>query len=445
VAHLSLDSTTIKTRPSRFRTFSQPDQLLIFRSSYPCNLETGSERSAELLDNIARKMDGSQGGNPAASLDRPIKATADDAVLAKLAAAQAGYYVDPFLENFLPRSTGFIISGGSGNMVSSGSGSTPRRRTIQPIIKRGTHARVCVMDRAITAFLKATQGCCQIVVLGAGKDTSYFRFCNGNIMGLECTDIATARNVQWYEVDHASVIQEKIALIRQSKQLSAFCPTLNETACGYQAKSESSSTHSHSLHLVGHDLRECPTQLLEKLMLVRSLPTLFLMECVSMYVPLTASKLLLQELSQCADQVFIACYEPILGKGTEPDPFGLMMERNLIKAGVASPESCLLQTRTLADQLQKLVDCGFVQAVGCDMWSAYETVLTAAQRKRANQSEFLDEFEEWILIMQHYCFMVAISNPSCSSYTETKDGNNTANGSSLLGFVSHKCKKLNRS
>jgi O-methyltransferase involved in polyketide biosynthesis len=392
---------------------------------------------------------GSEGHCPndsLASLDRPIKATADDAVRAKLATAQAGYFVDPFLDHFLPQSTGIIVSGGVGNIdsSSSGVGSTPRRSTIQPIIKRGTHARVCVMDRAISAFLKATQGDCQIVVLGAGKDTSYFRFCNGSIMGLEGTDCATGRNVAWYEVDHASVIQEKAALIRQSKQLSVFCPDLKDTADGYQSNTESISTHCHSLHLVGHDLRESPTQLMEKLSLERSLPTLFLMECVSMYIPVVASKLLLQELSQCTDKVFIACYEPILGKRTAPDPFGQMMERNLINAGVASQESCLLQTRTLSDQLQKLVECGFVEAVGTDMWSAYETVLTETQRKRANQSEFLDEYEEWILIMQHYCFTVAISNPSYSSFTGVNDGNNPTNGSSLLGFVSHKCKELRR-
>jgi O-methyltransferase involved in polyketide biosynthesis len=403
---------------------------------------------------IARKMS-SEGFCPSgnlASLDLPIKATADEAILAKLATTQAGYYVDPFLESCLPRSTGFTNSEGVGSINSSSSSNnnssskdcTPRRRAIQPIIKRGTHARVCVMDRAIAAFLKITHESCQIVVLGAGKDTSYFRFCSGSIMGLEDTDFATRRNFQWYEVDHTSVIQEKAALIRQSKLLSTFCPDLKETTYGYQAKTESGSTHSYSLHLVGHDLRESPTQLLKKLSLLPALPTLFLMECVSMYVPVTASQLLLQELSQCAGQVFIACYEPILGKGTRPDPFGRMMERNLINAGVASPESCLLQTRTLPDQLQKLVDCGFVEAVGCDMWSAYETVVTEAQRKRANQSEFLDEYEEWILIMQHYCFMVGITNPSSSSFTEAKDGNHTTNESSLLGFVSNKCTKLKR-
>jgi O-methyltransferase involved in polyketide biosynthesis len=137
-----------------------------------------------------------------AAFDRPVKATADDAILAKLATAQAGYYVDPFLDAF---SQGLI------GITDEIKGGGRRRRTIQPIIKRGTHARVCVMDRALSAFLteNSDSACCQVCVLGAGKDTSYFRYCNGNIMGTE----RIPKNVIWYEVHHTSVLQEKANLI----------------------------------------------------------------------------------------------------------------------------------------------------------------------------------------------------------------------------------------
>lgn len=383
-----------------------------------------------------------------ASLDRPIKATADDAVLAKLATTQAGYYKDPFLDNFLPRSTGGISSSSA---TASMPTPTTRRRIIQPIIKRGTHARVCVMDRALSAFLKTNQDGtkdCQIVVLGAGKDTSYFRYRNCNIMGLG--DVTLPKNVEWYEVDHASVIQEKAALIRQSQQLSYFCPCLEETPHGYTfiaagsgASSIPPSNVSASLHLIGHDLRDSPNQLLEKLRLDPSLPTLFLTECVSMYVPVEAIKLLLQALATCAENVCMACYEPIVGRKEARDPFGHMMEQNLIKSGVAIPDSCLLQTRTLSDQLQKRVDCGFARSVGCDMWSAYETILTAEQRKTANQSEFLDEYEEWILIMQHYCFVVSTNDPE-SPFAAVQKAGDKNSPPSLVGFVSNKCTELNK-
>jgi len=374
-------------------------------------------------------------------LDRPVKATANDAMVAKLATTHAGYYVDPFLDAMTRDSNTNPVLTARRERSEMTHMNMRRRRTIQPIIKRGTHARVCVMDKAISTFLKTTQTKTQIVVLGAGFDTSFFRYRNGNIMGMEQegemkialeeeTDVpqqqqqqylrvdqAHDKQVHWYEVDHTSVIQEKASLIRKSNLLSSYCPQLIKTKDGFECNSTSIGVSdgccdriksSSSYNLVSHDLRDSPTKLLEKLKLDPTLPTLYIMECVSMYLPITASEKLLHAISSSADTTFIACYEPILdSNNNSSDPFGRVMEKNLVNIGVASPESCLLQTRTLQNQLDKLIECCFVRAVGCDMWSAYETIVTDAQKKRANQSEFLDEYEEWVLIMQHYCFFVA--------------------------------------
>jgi len=425
-------------------------------------------------------------------LDRSIKATADDAMVAKLATTKAGYYVDPFLDAFAQSSAD---DSDAPMERTSRTGRGPmggnRRRNVQPIIKRGTHARVCVMDRAISSFLKTTDesetpSACQVVILGAGKDTSYFRYRNGNLMGMVDEEEETKgtkpsgqpprrvprqklmeangtsqREVHWYEVDHVSVVTEKASVIRKSSLLKKFCPLLVKTENGYESGCGSggfgslsgglgmSSAPSPAYRLIGHDLRESPSILLEKLNLNPSLPTLFVMECVSMYIPITESKNLLQALSVSSGEVYIACYEPILGSG---DPFGRVMEQNLLKRGVASPECCLLQTRTLQGQLEKLVNCdGFIRAIGCNMWSAYETIVTAAQRKRANQSEFMDEYEEWILIMQHYCFVVAQGGRSSdqsqsSALMKVLDrpniGVDSKKKSSSLGWVSGKCLQL---
>ena len=436
--------------------------------------------------------------------DRSVKATADEAMVAKLATTKAGYYVDPFLDAFSqssandsnPTPTDRASATSRARRGQMGSG---RRRNVQPIIKRGTHARVCVMDRAISTFLKMDDELpCQVVILGAGKDTSYFRYRSGILMGMKAeddeaettasrqqqrrmprqrlTESTSQREVHWYEVDHVSVVKEKASLIRKSNLLKSFCPMLLKTESGYESGGASSglgsfsgglgsslsSSSSPTYRLVGHDLRDSPTILLEKLNLNPTLPTLFIMECVSMYIPITESKILLQALSVSSDTVFIACYEPILGLG---DPFGRVMERNLVKMGVASPDCCLLQTRSLNDQLEKLVECeGFLRAVGCDMWSAYETIVTAAQRKRANQSEFMDEYEEWILIMQHYSFVVAQGGrssarrdqPQCSLTmvlvvdppSTTTDNSSSKDDdkekSSSLGWVSGKCSQLEK-
>ena len=425
-------------------------------------------------------------------LDRSVKATGDDAMLAKLATTKAGYYVDPFLDAF-SRSSSADDSKNSSSSETASRGQTAngRRRVVQPLIKRGTHARVCVMDRAISTFLKMDEELpCQVVILGAGKDTSYFRYRNGNLMGMnqeeeqtqnkgsnagrqpprrvprhrQADSTTNQREVHWYEVDHVSVVTEKATLIRKSNLLKSFCPLLVKTETGYESGASSgglgslsgglgslssSSKPSPTYRLIGHDLRESPTILLEKINLNPTLPTLFIMECVSMYIPITESKSLLQALSLSSDTVYIACYEPIIGMG---DPFGRVMERNLVKKGIASPDCCLLQTRTLKDQLQKLVDAeGFRRSVGCNMWNAYETIVTAAQRQRANQSEFMDEYEEWILIMQHYCLVVAQGGRSSSSgdapplsspWTMIRDPGADDKKQLSLGWVSGKCSQL---
>ena len=348
--------------------------------------------------------------------DRPIMATAGDAILAKQATVQTGYYEDPFLEPFA-RSSSLGIT---------------RRRQIQPIIKRGTHARVCCMDRAISGFLNYQHAVkeCQIIVLGSGKDTSYFRYRAGSIMGMQDTNSNPQRTVHWYEVDHRTVIQEKSTIIQNSPILSSHC-ALKPTKFGFF----SSSKDIVDYHLVEHDLRDSPLTLLQKLGLNTSLPTLFLLECVFMYLPNASSKTLLETLSKAVGACWIVGYEPILGN----DPFGTMMQQNLVQAGVATPMSCLLQTRTLQAQLEKLIHGGFQRAVGCDMWSAYETILTHEQRRRANQTEFLDEVEEWMLIMRHYCFCVARGGTKSNG---NGDEMTRVGAETLLGFQVGKCQVM---
>ena len=366
--------------------------------------------------------------------DRPIIATADDAILAKFATVQAGYYQDPFLSALSQRSVGMTHR--------------PRRQ-VQPIIKRGTHARVCVMDRAIRSFLEQCSDAdtsatatmtAQIVVLGAGKDTSYFRYKNGYI--LNNGDMSASKNLQvnWYEVDHPSVVEEKHSILRQNMDVfgSAMSELMsNQYGYAIPPSSDHAQKAKSSYQLIRHDLRDSPSTLLEKLKLDPKVPTIYLMECVLMYLPNTSSQSLYQALSTSCEKVWTICYEPIL----QSDPFGSMMQQNLVKLGVASPFSSLMQTRTLDDQLTKLSQY-FHVTVGCDMWQAYETILTPEQRSHANRCEFLDEVEEWMLIMRHYCFLVARGGSSQASVVEEDecDVMTSVGANSALGFTDGKCK-----
>jgi len=198
--------------------------------------------------------------------DQPVIKTADDAILAKLSTSQYGYYDDPFLPHMALHAHG---------LTSCSKSTQNQTRHQHPIIRKGTHARVCVMDRCITAFvsLKKNQPK-QIVILGAGKDTAFLRYQAGLLNAqqnpLNTMDEEINSQVQWYEIDHPSVIQSK-------KNLIDTMPSITD------------SKNLSSLHLVPFDLRSSPHTLfdllVEQFSFSLNAPTLFVLECVQMYLP----------------------------------------------------------------------------------------------------------------------------------------------------------------
>ncbi len=347
----------------------------------------------------------------------------------------------------------------------------------QPVIRRGTHARVCVMDYAISSFLdlcsdvnsgETLKQDVQIVLLGSGRDTTFLRAQGGYLhsrtrtRGEKRTDTGVSTsietnhkneseqggngNIRWYEVDHPSVIQTKFELLQS-------CPLIDFDHQVIHASSKNSDgddnksfdgdtkeaipltrqsyivtptaiqsfSHPHgtktdgcsakksfdSCHLVGYDLCHSFEDLLKTLISLHNfqidIPSLFVMECVQMYLPEATSRHIAQTITDKCHIPLIAIFDPIV----QNDAFGKVMVQNLTKARVADPSMSLLNTTTLQQQVDKQWECGFQSVVGCDFYSAYEHILTASDRRRAAMTEMLDEVEEWMLIMRHYCFVVA--------------------------------------
>lgn len=338
--------------------------------------------------------------------DCAIILTADDAILAKQAAVDARYYPDPFLSAMASSAVG--LSGPLQNH-------SDRKKHHQPIIKRGTHARVSCMDRGIRSFLNMVHDTTpQVVVLGAGLDTTFYRYSTGLL------SVASPHGVRWYEIDHPGVIHSKAATILQLTQTTMKSSTILPTGPGFLVHNEDTNS---TCFMVGHDLRQ--PGILELLHLFeKTTPTLFVLECVQMYLPSNCSQSILNSISQQCSKVCVLLYDPILGYS----PFGKVMEDHLNRAGVTSSQSTMAKTRTVMQHLEFLLTCGYRQAVGCDMWSAYQTVVTSEQRHQANQCECLDEMEEWIMIMRHYCLVVACNNDVLEVYCQVGQA-------SPIGFV----------
>lgn len=87
-----------------------------------------------------------------------MRLTDSDAAVAKLSAAQKGYLSDPFIKNFVPRAQF----------------QAPR----PPLINIGTFIRTIALDDLVNQWLQLSEKeeiPCQIVSLGAGSDTRFWR------------------------------------------------------------------------------------------------------------------------------------------------------------------------------------------------------------------------------------------------------------------------------
>lgn len=343
---------------------------------------------------------------------------------------------------------------------------------MEPIIRRGTHARVLAVDRAIISFLNmqlaTSDECRQIVILGSGRDTTYLRYRFGHLNTTCSQKLRQDGIVRWYEIDHPSVITQKafdwlpgcVPKDHDYQRTAITHPDANNESYVISISSKDNTNerqHKSSYHLIGHDLRKSPSDLFDLISHPQhaydtSIPTLFILECVVMYLPDDASRELLRYISSSvSEQAFAAVvlYDPV----PNHDRFGEVMLMNLEKAGIIlnerkrrqqveedEPMLSLETTRTVSDQLSKMIQCGFTTAVGCDMLNAYNYGLIPMQDVRhASRCEMLDELEEFNLLMQHYCFCVGVKCAKSDSvgYKLVEVGKD-----SLIGFQDGRCMTL---
>lgn len=97
-------------------------------------------------------------GSPRQDSDAQIRQTDSDAAVARLSAAQKHYLSDPFVKYLVPRAQ-----------------FQPPR---PPLINIGTYVRAKAIDDLVEEWLKLAEKSgkqCQIVSLGAGSDTRFWR------------------------------------------------------------------------------------------------------------------------------------------------------------------------------------------------------------------------------------------------------------------------------
>jgi [phosphatase 2A protein]-leucine-carboxy methyltransferase len=294
-----------------------------------------------------------------------------------MSAVSLGYLDDPFAEFFVQ-------------------GEVPKR---YPIINRGTYIRTTAIDELVNHFLSTDVDVTkQIISLGAGSDTRYFR--------LVARD--PSLKLVYHELDFASNTKAKVAAIKRSpellKAIHAHLQAHSDEELQIAADSTSLQSPTYNIHAL--DLRTLATSDAEALPKLPNLspttPTLLLSECCLIYLPPTAADAVLTAFTAHLIHPSTPCstiiYEPIRPK----DAFGRVMISNLAQRGIVL--QTLQKYSSLHAQKLRLKIAGLgtgQQAADVDF--LLNRWVDDEERARVGRCEMLDELEEWVLLAQHYC------------------------------------------
>ncbi|KAJ2809511.1 carboxy methyl transferase for protein phosphatase 2A [Coemansia guatemalensis] len=308
-----------------------------------------------------------------ASDDAAVQGTSNDAAVSRESAASLGYISDPYIRHFVKH---------------------PQRRA--PLINRGTHSRFEGVQRILRQFISKANSDSernngQVVVLGAGVDTSYL------LLRQQEFDVG-----MYFEIDFAEVTAKKAATIfRRTANLRSMLPEDTQIAAG------GTEIHSSTYNLLAGDLREFESHVVPKLF-ARGLdcnkPTLFLSECVLIYLDSLQSDQILDWITRNISNAGILTYEQIL----PDDRFGRMMIENLRNRGLELRG--LHAYPTLQSTSQRFLTRGWHRAAAIDLATYHEHFVQKSELARLAKIEFLDEWEEFILLAQHYAFTFAYTS-----------------------------------
>lgn len=295
------------------------------------------------------------------SSDEAVRATCDDATSCKRFATSKGYWNDPYIQYF-SRSVG-------------------ERKA--PEINRGYYARVKGVNHLLDAFIQKTECNCQVVNIGAGLDTTFWRLKDENLLPKK-----------FFEVDFPTIVARKIHCIKTKPPLSK---PLIETHSTDSLTLDAHSLNSDRFCIIGADLRDLSNldEKLKKCHLNPELPTVFVSECVLVYMTPSQSSNLVRWAAETLHTAMFISYEQV----NMGDRFGQVMIENLQRrhCNLAGVEIC----HSLDSQKDRFLKTAWEHADALDMMTVY-SMLPQEDVARIERLEFLDEKELLQQLLQHY-------------------------------------------
>ncbi|CAE6416240.1 unnamed protein product [Rhizoctonia solani] len=329
--------------------------------------------------------------------DSAIRETDSDAAHSRLSAVRQGYLTDPYLTPLVPRAR-FV----------------PTRA---PLMNIGTYVRSTAIDMLVESWLNLAGPETekrQIVSLGAGSDTRYWRL----------MDKGFAKQIASYvELDFTENTSRKAKAVVQSQLLKDALGSdvkIGEHAISlvYSVRAEigreggGTGLSSPTYHLIPLDLRD-GVPALSSLVSTSSpggapldpnLPTLFIAECVFVYMPPSASNAILHWFSNTFGHTAGIVYEMF---GLQ-DSFGKVLKDNLKARHIELPGVDAFPT--LNSQMSRYTNNGFGHSTGRTLKSIRRENIPISELQRISRLEHLDEIEELELLLEHYSITWGYSN-----------------------------------
>ncbi|KAM7535491.1 hypothetical protein Aperf_G00000102126 [Anoplocephala perfoliata] len=313
-----------------------------------------------------------------------IQYTNDEATANKAYAVRLGYWADPYIKFFCP---------------------LPMSST--PEISRGYFVRVQAFEAIVSCFIQDCDKSCQIVNLGAGSDTLFFR--------LKDRDLLPKAFV---ELDLPGNVKKKIFTLRRNKILHSALAA-GDFACPSPSTPTDRATFG-CYHILSFDLQSDPRSLIKLLcdspdgpQLSTDLPTLFLAECVLVYIPTKSTNALLSTLSSNFSQAALLNYEQV----NMLDKFGEIMRSHFRDKSCELPglDAC----GSLEGQIARFKNAGWMEVRAWTINDVFNALPPEAVR-RISRVEMLDDTEITQQLYHHYCIVLATNNNSICNWDTLK-------------------------
>ncbi|KAK7183396.1 hypothetical protein DPSP01_000476 [Paraphaeosphaeria sporulosa] len=318
----------------------------------------------------ARGGPGASSESSAAVRDSAVRATDQDAAGSRVSCVELGYLDDAYAKLFATQ---------------------PSARRL-PLLNRGSYVRTTAIDLLIDRFLATpTRGLKQIISLGAGTDTRYWRL----------RDKHPDTPLIYHELDFPANAASKLLSVQRHSELQDALGASDLGLAGPQQSYHSSTYNLHALDL--RLLAAADTASLPDLPnLSPSANTLILSEMCLCYLQPQMVKQIMHTLTthylSPDTPASLVLYEPIRPN----DAFGRTMISNLATRNIHLPT--LLTYPELTDQRARLNEYGFVDGRGAvDTAFVWREWVSGEEKERVGQLEMLDEMEELELLLRHYC------------------------------------------